>query len=109
LSSKYFIDFLIKKLSAKLNFLEQNMPVISRFFGIVIIMYWNDHNPPHIHAKYGEYNAIISISGEFLGGDFPHRASALVLEWIRRHTSELLDNWQRAASGEPIRPIEPLE
>lgn len=71
----------------KLSFLEHNMPVISRFFGITIIMYWNDHNPPHIHAKYGEYSAIISIDGELLDGKFPSRGLTLVLEWIGGHTS----------------------
>lgn len=60
-------------------------------------MYWNDHNHPHIHAKYREYNAIISIDGKLLDGNFPRRALNLVLEWIIEHTSELLDNWQKAA------------
>jgi len=90
-------------------FWKQNMPVISRFFGIVIIMYWNDHNPPHIHVKYSEYNAIVSINGELLAGNFPRRALMLVLEWLGEHTVELLENWQRAASGEAIKPIAPLE
>ena len=85
------------------------MPVISRFFGIAIIMYWNAHNPPHIHAKYCEYNAIISLNGELLGGNFPNRGLTLVLEWLVEHRCELFDNWQRAASGEAIKPIAPLE
>ncbi len=55
------------------------MPVISRFLGIVIFMYWNDHNPPHFHAKYGEYDAIIAIEHGIVSGQFPKRALKLVL------------------------------
>ena len=85
------------------------MPVISRFFGITIIMYWNDHNPPHFHAKYGEDDAIISIEGSVMAGNLPKRAISLVMEWLALHKYELLDNWFRAANGEEIKPIAPLE
>jgi hypothetical protein len=57
------------------------MPEISRFFWIIITMYWNDHNPPHFHAQYGEHEAIISINGVVLEGKIPRRA----LEWLALH------------------------
>lgn len=85
------------------------MPVISRFLGIVIMMYWNDHNPPHFHAKYGEFEAIISIEEGIIDGNLPKRALKLVLEWLRLHEKELMENWKRAQIGEPLKPIEPLE
>lgn len=85
------------------------MPIISRFFGIMIIMYWNDHNPPHFHAKYADYDAIISIDGRLIGGALPNRAMKLVLEWLNLHTTELLENWYRAANGQEIKSIAPLE
>lgn len=85
------------------------MPVISRFFGIIIIMYWNDHNPPHFHAKYGEYRAIISIEDGLVDGYLPKRAQNLVIEWLNLHKAELMENWISAAKGEQIKQIAPLE
>lgn len=85
------------------------MPVISRFFGIVIMMYWNDHNPPHFHAKYGDYEIIVSIEGIIVEGNFPKRALQLVIEWLSLHKEELLENWRRTQNGEPLKPIAPLE
>ncbi|MCC8368624.1 MAG: DUF4160 domain-containing protein [Rickettsia endosymbiont of Oxypoda opaca] len=85
------------------------MPVISRFFGIVIMMYWNDHNPPHFHAKYGDYEIIVSIEGIIIEGNFPKKALQLVIEWLSLHKEELLENWRRTQNGEPLKPIAPLE
>lgn len=85
------------------------MPVISRFLGIVIMMYWNDHNPPHFHAKYGKYEIIITIENGVIEGKFPKRALKLVLEWLDLHKSELLANWNNAQAGQPLNNIEPLE
>ena len=85
------------------------MPVISRFLGIVIMMYWNDHNPPHFHAKYKEYEIIIYIEDGVIEGKFPKRALKLVLEWLDLHKNELLDNWRLSNIGEPLKNIEPLE
>jgi hypothetical protein len=85
------------------------MPVISRFLGISIIMYWNDHNPPHFHAKYGEFEVVVSIDKGVVEGKFPKRALKLVLEWLDLHTDDLKDNWQRAKDGKPLKPIKPLE
>ena len=85
------------------------MPIISRFLGIIIMMYWNDHNPPHFHAKYGEYEVTISMDGNVIDGNLPKRALKLVKEWVKLHKNELLENWQRAKDGRPLNIIEPLE
>lgn len=86
------------------------MPEISRFFGIVIKMYFNDHLPPHFHAEYGEYVAELSIETlEILRGYLPQRALGLVLEWAVFHRGELRANWAQARAQNPLSPIKPLE
>jgi hypothetical protein len=85
------------------------MPIISRFLGIAIMMYWNDHNPPHFHAKYGDYEIVISIEGNIIDGNFPKRALNLVLEWVKLHRVELVENWQMAREGRQLKQIAPLE
>ncbi len=86
------------------------MPCISAFFGIVIRMFYNDHWPPHFHAEYGEYEAVYQIETiEVLRGKLPRRAHALVVEWITLHRAELMENWNRARQGLPMRGIEPLD
>ena len=86
------------------------MPEISRFFGIVIRMYFLDHEPPHFHAKYGGVEAQVRIHPVgLLEGTFPPRALALVVEWATLHQAELLENWRRLHAGEPPLGIEPLE
>lgn len=85
------------------------MPVISRFLGIVITMYWNDHNPPHFHAKYGSYEVTVSITDGVVEGKFPKRALSLLLEWFELHKDELLDNWHKAQCGDALKLIAPLE
>lgn len=86
------------------------MPEISRFLGIIITMYYNDHEPAHFHARYGSHRAKISISEpEIFDGTLPRRASAAVLEWTELHRSALLRNWERALKHEPLEPVEPLE
>ena len=70
------------------------MPVISRFYGIVIKLFFSDHNPPHFHAIYGEFNALISIESlEIIEGDLPNKAKLLVAEWAQIHKSELSKMW----------------
>lgn len=72
------------------------MPVLSRFYGIVIRMYFQqaEHNPPHIHAFYGEdVAAVIIQNGEVLEGSLPAKALSLVREWIRMHREELIHMW----------------
>ena len=85
------------------------MPELSRFFGIIITMYWRDHNPPHFHASYGNDEALITMEGHVLSGNLPRRALSLVREWLAIHRQELLDNWDNAQKREPMKPIEPLE
>jgi hypothetical protein len=85
------------------------MPELSRFFGIIITMYWRDHNPPHFHASYGNYEALITMNGEVYSGSLPRRALSLVREWLAIHRQELLDNWENAQKREPMKSIEPLE
>lgn len=85
------------------------MPVISRFYGILIAMYFNDHNPPHFHAKYSGYEALFDFNGVVLDGELPRRACTFVQEWIDIHKVELEENWSRARAGEPLNPIDPLE
>jgi len=86
------------------------MPRVSEFFGIVIYLYHNDHNPPHFHAEYAGNEATFTITTlDLLAGELPRRARALVLEWASLHRMELLDNWERARRGEPPEKIEPLD
>lgn len=86
------------------------MPEISRFFGIIVRMYWNDHEPPHFHALYGSEEALIEIDTlAIYRGSLPRRALALVLEWALVHRGELRKNWELARIPEPLNPIEPLQ
>ena len=87
----------------------QAMPEISRFLGIVIGMFFNEHGPPHFHAVYGEYKITVDIESGTVRGTFPTRALRLVLEWASLHKQELLTNWGRARLREPLTRIEPLE
>jgi hypothetical protein len=78
--------------------------------GIAIFIWFRDHEPPHFHAVYGEFEAVLSIDTlEILKGDLPRRARALVLEWASLHRAELADDWNRARKGDPLEPIQPLD
>jgi len=86
------------------------MPEISRFFGIVIHIYFNDHGPAHFHAAYGEFEALINIDTlAVYRGDLPRRALALVLEWAALHRDELRQDWELARKGQSLQPIAALE
>lgn len=86
------------------------MPVVSRFFGITIAIYWKEHGVPHFHAKYGSHRAVFSIADlALLEGRLPARATALVLEWAFAHREALMDDWQLAMDLKPLAPIPPLE
>ncbi len=86
------------------------MPTISRFYGIVIMMYYNDKHAPHFHAKYGEYAALIAIEdGALIAGKLPIRAYHLVLEWLALHRVELVSNWERARKQAELSVIEGLK
>ena len=85
------------------------MPEISRFYGIVIRMYFRDHPPPHFHAHYGEYQALVNIrTMAVMSGHLPPRAFGLVTEWALLHQDELLTVWEKARRQEPLGKIEPL-
>ena len=86
------------------------MPEISRFLGIVIRMYFADHDPPHFHASYGSDEARVRIvPPEVMDDGLPARALALVLEWATLHQVELLENWRRLRLKQPPNKIPPLE
>ena len=73
------------------------MPVIARFYGVVIKMYFrqSEHNPPHIHAIYGEYIGAIDIrTSDMIEGDLPKRALKMVQEWVSQHERELMNMWE---------------
>jgi hypothetical protein len=86
------------------------VPRISYFFGVIVAMYFNDHNPPHFHAEYGDNEAEFSIDTlECLRGHLPRRARAMVVEWASLHRLELAENWDRVREGLPLLPIDPLD
>ncbi len=85
------------------------MPEISRFLGISIFMYYREHEPPHFHAEYGEFEITVEIEKGVVSGRFPRRALGLVLEWCLLHKTELLTDWDLAAKKLPLIPIRPLE
>lgn len=86
------------------------MPEISRFYGIIIRMYFVDHNPPHFHAEYQGMQAEFEIKTlEVIAGSLPNRALGLVVEWANLHQKELLENWNRAQIPEPMEKIQPLK
>ena len=79
-------------------------------FGVVIAMYYNDHNPPHFHAEYTGDEASFSIDTlEILEGELSRRARALVVEWASLHRRELVANWERARQELPLQAIAPLD
>jgi len=85
------------------------MPEISRFYGIVIKMFFDDHQPPHFHAEYGEDQAVVAIGTlAVIAGKLPPRALALVKEWARLHQDELREAWRKAKNLEPAGRIDPL-
>ena len=84
------------------------MPTISMFYGIIISMYFNDHNPPHIHAKYQGQKAVFDLEGNLLSGEFPKRQTKLVVAWIEIHHDSIAANWELAQAKQPLHKIEPL-
>ena len=86
------------------------MPEISRFFGIIISMYYDDHNPPHFHARYGKDKAVIEIASiRLLEGQLPPRVLGLIVEWTVQRQLELMDNWNTMQNDRPPRKIRPLQ
>lgn len=86
------------------------MPEVSRFFGIIICMYFNDHSPPHFHAIYGGQEVQVGINPiTVLHGKLPRRAKSMVVEWAALYQRELMENWRRLRNDQPIQKIEPLD
>ena len=85
------------------------MPEVCRFFGIIIRMYFGDHDPPHFHAEYQDFHAEYDIKTlTVIRGSLPIRAHAMVLEWASLHREELIEDWQLAVNMLEIKKIAPL-
>jgi len=86
------------------------MPEISRFYGIVVGMFFDDHPPAHFHVRYAEHEAAIEIDSLTIAeGYLPPRTLGLVVEWAARHKAELQENWRALGTDHPLSKIEPLE
>ncbi len=86
------------------------MPVISMFFGIIIRMYFDDHNPPHFHVEYQGRKALFDFKGNILKGSIRSKtATKLIREWIDLHEKELSQDWELAKRGKELKKIDPLE
>ena len=85
------------------------MPEISRFLGIIIYMYFDEHPPPHFHARYGSYEILVYLDDGVVEGKFPRRALRHVLEWYERHRDQLQRNWELAQNHEPPVKVPSLE
>jgi hypothetical protein len=86
------------------------MPVISAFFGIIIRIYYSDHNPPHFHAQYGDDEVIIEIkSGRVLNGKIPKRLQYFLELWRRKNAGEIMEAWESAQHFKVPNRVKPLE
>ena len=86
------------------------MPEITRFFGIIIRMFYDDHNPPHFHAEFGGKKAVMDFRGNILQGDLGSKtALRLIREWTDLHQAELAEDWELARASQEIKKIAPLE
>ena len=85
------------------------MPVVALFHGIRILLYWDDHNPPHFYAEYAEHTAKVDIRRSVvIAGYLPRRQLRLVLAWAQLHEDELMQNWELARDQRPLRSIQGL-
>jgi hypothetical protein len=85
------------------------MPQISAFYGLVILMNFKDHTPPHFHVWYGEYKIIVTIEDGIVTGKMPKRALKMIFEWLEIHKEELFETWRKAQKGETLTCIKPLK
>ena len=85
------------------------MPIISKFYGIAIYMFWREHEPAHFHAKYGDDEIVVAIETGQVTGKMTPRALALVVEWRKLHLDELKKEWELVKSKKQLFPIKPLE
>ena len=87
------------------------MPELSRFEGIVIKLLYKDnvqHNKPHVHTYYGEYEAAIGVDGDLLAGSLPQKQFKMVVGWLALHEEEVYAAWNKAVRGEGFSKIKPL-
>ncbi len=85
------------------------MPEICRFYGLIIIMNYKDHAPPHFHVWYGDYKALVTIEEGIVKGEMPKRALKMIFDWLEIHKDELMEDWELAQKGEQLNKIEPLK
>ena len=85
------------------------MPQISGFYGLIILMNFKDHSPPHFHVWYGEYKITVTIQDGIVTGEMPQRALKMVFEWLEINREELFIAWRKAQKGETLSRIEPLK
>ena len=110
----FFLAIIARNWRKMCNFAPANnnkcdsMPEISKFYGIIIYMYIDDHNPPHFHVWYDDYEVEITIKDGIVTGSLPRRALRLVFEWLDLHRDELMENWERLTNSEAAKKIEPL-
>lgn len=87
------------------------MPTLSMFYGILIRMYWKDtdrHKVPHFHAYYSGHEAVFTLDGEMIAGEFPKKQTAFIKAWALLHEDELNADWDLAVNGEETFKIDPL-
>jgi len=84
------------------------MPEISIFYGLIILMNFKDHSPPHFHVWYGDFKAIVTIQDGIIKGEMPQRALKMIFDWLEIHKSELMVDWNLAQAGDVLNKIEPL-
>ncbi len=86
------------------------MPEIARFYGIIISMFYDDHNPPHFHARYGDESVVIRIDTlSILEGNVSARALGLIVEWAAQHKTELMEDWNLAKQNQAPKKVAPLK
>lgn len=85
------------------------MPEISRFYGIIIYLYWRDHNPPHIHFAFGDYECTMDIVRRTVEGTAPAKVISRVNKWLDIHAEEVMELWNNAREGKQIGKVQPLE
>jgi len=85
------------------------MPVVSRFFGIVVYMFWRDHSPPHFHAKYQDAEVTVDIETGKVTGQMSNRALRMLEEWRKLYKDDLLEDWRLAQERKPLKTIKPLD
>jgi hypothetical protein len=82
------------------------MPTIAYFYGIMIQMYYDEHEPPHFHARYGQAKILVRLSdGEIIAGELPPTAARIVRQWALARRTELQDNWRRARAHQPLEKV----